>query len=55
MPRCPNCDYRSETIHDFVYASHVFTEEEGHDVNPYEPEERAETFLVCPDCDVVIG
>ena len=54
MPRCPNCDYHSETITDFVYTNYPFTEEEGHDVNPYE-EDGAERYLVCPDCGVVIG
>jgi DNA-directed RNA polymerase subunit RPC12/RpoP len=54
MPRCPNCEFRSETIADFVYANLPYTEREGHDVNPYEARE-AERYLVCPDCGVVIG
>lgn len=54
MPRCPNCDYRSETIVDFTYANYPYSEKEGHGLNPDQDEE-AETYLVCPDCDVVIG
>jgi uncharacterized C2H2 Zn-finger protein len=54
MPRCPNCDYHSETINDFVYVNYPFEEEEGHGLYPDRAEE-GETYLVCPDCAVVIG
>jgi len=39
MPRCPNCDYSEVEDHD-LYP------DRGNDV---------ETYLVCPDCGVVIG
>jgi len=53
-PRCPNCDFHSQTINDFAYANDPYSEEEGHDMYPDTGNE-VETYLVCPDCSVVIG
>lgn len=52
MPRCPNCDFHSATVTDFVYSHNPYTEEEGHDLAP---ERGVETYLVCPDCGVLVG
>jgi rubredoxin len=54
MPRCPNCDFHSQTINDFAYSNDPYSEEEGHDMYPHTGNE-VETYLVCPDCSVVIG
>lgn len=52
MPGCPHCEYDAESITAFFYYNHA--DGEGHDAPP-RLTEHSEAFLVCPDCDTILG
>lgn len=52
MPICPHCDHDADSIDAFLYVKH--DDGEGHDVDP-RISGHSESYLVCPDCDRVLG